>query len=217
MHSSFAGRRCCQRTVEVNRYRFCFLLMSFFSKAFSTPGIAMLITRSATTSFGRPPRLPHGVFNLGRGHAVDGCLPLTSRRRGNRLHGDGHTSMPLRSRYRKIMNKFLNKSFITNFLSIVIIGFGYISPVFPELIKSIGFFALSGAITNWLAISVPSSPPQAASPHAINKTNIRDAVSKIAFITISPDFRSGYDLCRHSTALMPTDARAYRASSHAAC
>jgi len=50
------------------------------------------------------------------------------------------------------MNKFLNKSFITNFLSIVIIGFGYISPVFPELIKSIGFFALSGAITNWLAI-----------------------------------------------------------------
>ena len=111
MHSSFAGRRCWQRPLEVkfNRYRFCFLLMPFFSKAFSTPGIATLITRSATTSFGLPPRLPHGVFNLGRGHAVDGCLPSTSRRRGNRRHGDGHTSMPPRSRYRKIINKYEKK------------------------------------------------------------------------------------------------------------
>ena len=50
------------------------------------------------------------------------------------------------------MNKFLNKSFITNFLSVVIIGIGYVSPIQQELIKSIGFFALSGAITNWLAI-----------------------------------------------------------------
>ena len=50
------------------------------------------------------------------------------------------------------MNKFLNKSFITNFLSVVIIGIGYVSPTQQELIKSIGFFALSGAITNWLAI-----------------------------------------------------------------
>ena len=50
------------------------------------------------------------------------------------------------------MNKFLNKSFITNFLSVVIIGIGYISPIQQELIKSIGFFSLSGAITNWLAI-----------------------------------------------------------------
>ena len=50
------------------------------------------------------------------------------------------------------MNKFLNKSFITNFISVVIIGIGYISPIQQELIKSIGFFALSGAITNWLAI-----------------------------------------------------------------
>lgn len=40
------------------------------------------------------------------------------------------------------MNKFLNKSFITNFLSVVIIGIGYISPIQQELIKSVGFFAL---------------------------------------------------------------------------
>ena len=50
------------------------------------------------------------------------------------------------------MNKFLNKSFITNLVSVVIIGIGYVSPIQSELIKSIGFFALSGAITNWLAI-----------------------------------------------------------------
>ena len=50
------------------------------------------------------------------------------------------------------MNNLINKSFITNFISVVIIAIGYVSPVHPELIKSIGFFALSGAITNWLAI-----------------------------------------------------------------
>jgi uncharacterized membrane protein YheB (UPF0754 family) len=49
-------------------------------------------------------------------------------------------------------NKLFNKSFVTNFISVVIIGIGYICPVQQELIKSIGFFALSGAITNWLAI-----------------------------------------------------------------
>ncbi len=48
------------------------------------------------------------------------------------------------------MNQFLNKSFVTNLLSVVIIVIGYASSA--HLIKSIGFFALSGAITNWLAI-----------------------------------------------------------------
>jgi uncharacterized membrane protein YheB (UPF0754 family) len=50
------------------------------------------------------------------------------------------------------MNKQLNKSFITNLAAIAIIILGYISPVLQDFIKSIGFFALSGAITNWLAI-----------------------------------------------------------------
>jgi len=48
--------------------------------------------------------------------------------------------------------KLLNKSFFTNFVSVLIIAVGYLSPVQQELIKSIGFFALSGAVTNWLAI-----------------------------------------------------------------
>jgi len=50
------------------------------------------------------------------------------------------------------MKRILNKSFLTNFISVVIIGIGYVVPYHQELVKSIGFFALSGAITNWLAI-----------------------------------------------------------------
>lgn len=41
---------------------------------------------------------------------------------------------------------------MTNFISLVIIAIGYWLPVYQELVKSIGYFALSGAITNWLAI-----------------------------------------------------------------
>lgn len=50
------------------------------------------------------------------------------------------------------MNKLLNKSFITNVVSVLIIITGYTCPIQQELVKAIGFFALSGAITNWLAI-----------------------------------------------------------------
>jgi len=48
-------------------------------------------------------------------------------------------------------NKF-NKSLLTNLVAILLIVIGYLSPVGNELIKSMGFFALSGAITNWLAV-----------------------------------------------------------------
>ncbi|GFO71156.1 hypothetical protein BJAS_P0421 [Bathymodiolus japonicus methanotrophic gill symbiont] len=50
------------------------------------------------------------------------------------------------------MKKLLNKSFITNFLAAMLIVAGYYTPVYSELIKAIGFFALSGALTNWIAI-----------------------------------------------------------------
>ncbi len=50
------------------------------------------------------------------------------------------------------MKKLFNKSFVTNLISVVIIAIGYICPVQQNLVKSIGYFALSGAITNWLAI-----------------------------------------------------------------
>ncbi len=50
------------------------------------------------------------------------------------------------------MKSIFNKSFITNFLAVVLIAIGYCSPVYSGLIKTVGFFALSGAVTNWLAI-----------------------------------------------------------------
>ncbi len=50
------------------------------------------------------------------------------------------------------MKKLLNQSFLTNFISLLIIAAGYLSPYYSETLKAIGFFAFSGAITNWLAI-----------------------------------------------------------------
>lgn len=50
------------------------------------------------------------------------------------------------------MKSILNPSFLTNVIALLIIGAGYYSPLHPELLKAIGFFAFSGAITNWLAI-----------------------------------------------------------------
>ncbi len=50
------------------------------------------------------------------------------------------------------MTALFNKSFLTNLLALLVIITGYVCPVQQELIKAIGFFALSGAITNWLAI-----------------------------------------------------------------
>lgn len=46
----------------------------------------------------------------------------------------------------------LNKSTVTNLLSVVIIIIGYLSPWQGALIRSAGLFALSGAATNWLAV-----------------------------------------------------------------
>ncbi|MDA7704929.1 DUF445 domain-containing protein [Rickettsiales bacterium] len=46
----------------------------------------------------------------------------------------------------------LNKSLITNLIAIILIIIGYFFPICDNIILTIGIFALSGAITNWLAI-----------------------------------------------------------------
>jgi len=46
----------------------------------------------------------------------------------------------------------MNKSFFTTFISILVTIGGYFSPVHGDLIFMTGMFALSGGITNWLAI-----------------------------------------------------------------
>lgn len=50
------------------------------------------------------------------------------------------------------MKQLADKSFLTHAVSLVLVVAGYLIPVQQDLIKSIGFFALSGAMTNWLAV-----------------------------------------------------------------
>jgi uncharacterized membrane protein YheB (UPF0754 family) len=45
-----------------------------------------------------------------------------------------------------------DKSFLTNFLAVLVIVAGYASPIWKEEFVNVGAFALSGAITNWIAI-----------------------------------------------------------------
>lgn len=45
-----------------------------------------------------------------------------------------------------------NKSLLTNLVAGALAAFGSLSPWQPELLQTIGIFALSGAITNWLAV-----------------------------------------------------------------
>ena len=46
----------------------------------------------------------------------------------------------------------MNKSLVTNSAAVLLIIAGYFSPVYSQYIITTGFFALSGAITNWLAV-----------------------------------------------------------------
>ncbi len=46
----------------------------------------------------------------------------------------------------------MNKSLATNLISVACIIAGVFSPAYKELIMTVGLFATSGAITNWLAI-----------------------------------------------------------------
>ena len=46
----------------------------------------------------------------------------------------------------------INKSLITNLIAVGIIALSFYSPQYAENIKAVGVFALSGAITNWIAI-----------------------------------------------------------------
>lgn len=45
-----------------------------------------------------------------------------------------------------------SKSLITNILSALLFIAGMYSPLYSETLKAIGMFALSGALTNWIAV-----------------------------------------------------------------
>ncbi len=86
------------------------------------------------------------------------------------------------------MKRFFDKSVVTNLLALVIIGTGYLCPFYSEVMKSIGFFALSGAITNWLAIhmlfeKVPLLYGSGVIPHRFEefKTSIKSLMMEQFF------------------------------------
>ena len=45
-----------------------------------------------------------------------------------------------------------NKALITNLIAVLVIGLSFVSPQYQAQLFAVGIFALSGAITNWLAI-----------------------------------------------------------------
>ena len=46
----------------------------------------------------------------------------------------------------------MNKSLLTNVLSLTLIAVGFVSPIYGQEIKTMGMYSFSGAVTNWLAI-----------------------------------------------------------------
>ncbi len=46
----------------------------------------------------------------------------------------------------------LDKTLMTNGIAAILVIIGFVSPIVGHQIKSVGFFALSGALTNWLAV-----------------------------------------------------------------
>lgn len=52
--------------------------------------------------------------------------------------------------YKDIIN--MNKSFLTNLIALSITITGFFIPIGGDIIKSAGIFALSGALTNWIAV-----------------------------------------------------------------
>ena len=46
----------------------------------------------------------------------------------------------------------MNKSFVTNLSAFILTIIGIFSPYYSEQILTVGLFALSGSITNWLAV-----------------------------------------------------------------
>ena len=58
------------------------------------------------------------------------------------------------AKFKNNPSSFLTKhmSLITNLVSLLIFGLSFLTPVYSKELSSIGLFALSGALTNWIAV-----------------------------------------------------------------
>ena len=76
----------------------------------------------------------------------------------------------------------MNKSFLTNLVSIGIIFLSFISPIYSNVFLNVGIFAFSGSLTNWLAIhmlfeKVPIFYGSGVIPKQFNE--IKSAIKKL--------------------------------------
>lgn len=76
----------------------------------------------------------------------------------------------------------MNKSFLTNLVSIGIIFLSFISPIYSNVFLNVGIFAFSGSLTNWLAIhmlfeKVPMFYGSGVIPKQFNE--IKSAIKKL--------------------------------------
>jgi uncharacterized membrane protein YheB (UPF0754 family) len=58
----------------------------------------------------------------------------------------------IKETFDNIKSLFSDMSFLTNLIALYVLLLGYVSPYFSKELQNIGLFALSGSITNWLAI-----------------------------------------------------------------
>ena len=58
----------------------------------------------------------------------------------------------IKESFNDIKSLFTDMSFVTNLIALYILLLSYIIPYFSKELYNIGLFALSGSITNWLAI-----------------------------------------------------------------
>lgn len=101
---------------------------------------------------------------------------------------------------------WLDKSFLTNAAAVALVAAGYVSPVGQKLIRNTGYFALSGAITNWLAIymlfeKVPGCYGSGVIPNRFEdfKLGIRQLIMNQFFTTQNIDRFMNQQLTSSST------------------
>ena len=84
----------------------------------------------------------------------------------------------------------MNKSLITNLAALGLVFGGFFSPWFPEQLRSAGLFALSGALTNWLAVHMLFEKVPLFYGSGVILIHFEDLKRKIRELIIAQFFRS---------------------------
>ena len=97
--------------------------------------------------------------------------------------------LPYRLKF-NIFSANMNKSLITNLAALGLAIGGFFSPWFPEQLRSAGLFALSGALTNWLAVHMLFEKVPLFYGSGVILIHFEDLKRKIRELIIAQFFRS---------------------------